>query len=40
MKWAENWHVWEEGRLVEDLVAKTEEERTLGKHYVDGSVTL
>jgi len=31
MSWTENWHVWGEGRLIEGLVGKTEEERTLGK---------
>jgi len=31
MRWTENWNVWEEGRLIEGLVAKTEEERTLGR---------
>lgn len=42
MRWTENWHVWGQRRLIEGLVAKTEEERTLGRprHRREGNIIM
>jgi hypothetical protein len=42
MRWTENWHVWREGRLIEGLAAKTEEERILARprHRGKGNIIM